>query len=108
MSSINSASQQFRRWAAQPSNVDKCARCQMPRSVHGADWACPSALPHRVSTALLMAGIVLTLSGVIVRLLTGSAAQPGQAMLMADAFLVGVVLMIAGVVTGGRQHSPGR
>jgi hypothetical protein len=75
----------------------------MPRSVHGADWSCPPALPRRIPALMLAAGLFLTVSAIIARIVVGSAAQPAQATLMADAFLVGVVLAIAGVVTGGRR-----
>ncbi len=52
---------------------------------------------------MLATGLFLTVSAIIARIVVGSAAQPAQATLMADAFLVGVVLTIAGVVTGGRR-----
>jgi hypothetical protein len=100
MSSIHAAPRQFQRWTAQPSNIDKCARCQLPRSVHGADWSCPSALPRRVPSALLAAGVVLIVAGIVIRVFTGSA---GQATLLADVFMVGVVLAVTGFVTGGRR-----
>lgn len=104
MSSIDTAPQQFQRWTAQPSNVDKCGRCQMPRSVHGNDWSCPPALPHRLPALMLAAGTLLALAGIVARLVVGSATPPAGATLMADAFLAGVVLMVAGVVTGGKQR----
>jgi len=104
MRSFNPAPQKFQTWTPQPSNVDKCGRCLMPRSVHGADWSCPPALPRRLPALMLAAGILLTLTGIVARLVVGAAAAPSQATVMADAFLAGVVLMIAGMVTGGRQH----
>jgi hypothetical protein len=100
MSSVDAAPRQFQRWTGHPSNFDKCARCQLPRSVHGADWSCPSALPRRVPAVLLAAGVLFMITGIVVRVFAGSA---GQATLLADVFMAGVVLAVAGFVTGGRR-----
>jgi hypothetical protein len=100
MSSIDTAPRQFQEWTGHPSNIDKCARCQLPRSVHGADWSCPPALPGRLPAVLLAAGVVLMVAGIVVRVFAGS---PGQATLLADVFMAGVALAVAGFVTGGRR-----
>jgi hypothetical protein len=97
MSSIISAAR-FQRWTGQTSNVDKCERCQLPRSVHGPDWTCPAGLPRRVPDLLLAAGVVLVLTAIIV-----AAVQPSQHALLGDMFLVGVVLGLVGLTSEGRR-----
>jgi hypothetical protein len=94
----------FQSWVGQPSNLDRCDRCNAPRSVHGPDWTCPSPRPESVSMIPLVLGLNLALAAIIARLVVGSAADSGQAMLMADAFIVGVVLSVAGVMGIGRRH----
>jgi uncharacterized membrane protein SirB2 len=53
----------------------------------------------------LTAGIVLTLTGLILRLVFGSSVSPGEAAFMADGFLLGAVLIVAGVMLPGRRRS---
>jgi hypothetical protein len=103
MSSIGAA-HRFQRWVAQPSNIDKCERCQLPRSVHGPDWTCPPALHSRLATASWIAGSVLLVAGIVLRLVAGSGVQQGHAMLMGDAVLAGITLIAAGVLLGERRH----
>jgi hypothetical protein len=52
----------------------------------------------------LTAGIVLTLTGLILRLVFGSSVSAGEAALMADGFLLGAVLIVAGVMLPGRRR----
>ncbi len=109
MSSI-SAARRFQTWVGQPSNLDRCQRCHRPRSAHGPDWTCPAATsdqwspPDRLAVVPLTAGIVLTLTGLILRLVAGSSVSPGEAALMADGFLLGAVLIVAGVMLPGRRR----
>jgi hypothetical protein len=49
-------------------------------------------------------GINLALAAIIARLVVGSAADAAQAMLLADAFIAGVVLAVAGAVGAGKRH----
>jgi hypothetical protein len=94
----------FQSWVGQPSNLDRCDRCNAPRSVHGPDWTCPSPRSESVSMIPLVLGLNLVLAAIIARLVVGSAADQGQAMLMADAFMAGVVLSVVGVTGIGRRH----
>jgi hypothetical protein len=102
MSSTNAAPR-FQSWVGQLSNLDRCERCHMPRSAHGADWSCPPKPPPGVATIPLAVGINLVLAAIIVRVLAGSLDQ-GQATLIADAFVLGVILIVAGMVGIGQQH----
>jgi hypothetical protein len=102
MSSLGAA-HRFQRWVGQPSNIDKCERCQLPRSVHGPDWTCPSAPPARLATAAWAVGVVLLVTGVVLRVLAGPGVQQGHAMLMADAVLAGITLIATGVLLSGRR-----
>ncbi len=93
---------QFQSWVGQPSNIDKCGRCQLPRSVHGPDWTCPSRRRHRaIAPVMLSVGAMLIVAGVVLRLIAPSAPQ-GDAMMMADGVVLGIVLMVAGFVMLGR------
>lgn len=83
----------FQRWIGQPSNLDRCTRCGRPRSVHGGDWSCPSGVPHRAALVLLIAGGVLAVSGIIVRV----TATLANHQIPAGMFLAGVVLLVAGL-----------
>jgi hypothetical protein len=103
MSSLGAA-HRFQRWVGQPSNIDKCERCQEPRSVHGPDWTCPSAPTGRLATAAGVTGAVLLVTGIVLRLLADSGVGQGDAMLMADAVFAGIMLIAAGVLLGGRDH----
>ena len=102
--SSTGAAHHFQRWVGQPSNVDRCDRCHLPRSAHGPDWCCPGAVPARIATVAWIAGVVLTLTGIVLRVAVGSAAQPGQAMVMGYAVLAGIILIVAGVVLGGERR----
>jgi hypothetical protein len=97
MSSIISAAR-FQRWTGQTSNIDKCERCQMPRSVHGPDWTCPAGLPQQLPDILLVAGAVLVLAGII-----AAAVQPAQHALLGGVFLFGVALALIGLTSEGRR-----
>jgi hypothetical protein len=93
---------QFQNWVGQPSNIDKCGRCQLPRSVHGADWACPERGRNRALAPVMMsAGAILVAAGVVLRLIA-TAATPSQAAMMADAVVLGVLLAVAGFVMLGQ------
>jgi hypothetical protein len=101
MSSTRTA-RQFQSWVGRPSNIDKCARCQLPRPVHGPDWTCPSRGRNRaLAPVMLSVGAILVVAGVVLRLIAPSAPQ-GQAMMMADAVVLGILLMVAGFVLLGR------
>jgi hypothetical protein len=90
----------FRRWIGQASNLDRCTRCGRPRSVHGADWSCPAPVPHGAAPALLIAGGVLEVSGIIVRV----TATLVNHQIPAVMFVAGVVLLMAGLrLLGGRD-----
>jgi hypothetical protein len=103
MSSAQTAGQ-FRSWVGQPSNIDQCARCQQPRSVHGPDWTCPSMAPHRtVASVMMIAGGVLAVAGILLRVAVGAAGQQ-QVTLMADGFLLGFVLLATGFALLGRPR----
>jgi hypothetical protein len=88
----------------QPANFNLCQRCGAPPAAHDPDWACPSAPPWQVSAIPLVLGINLALAAIIARLVVGSAADAAQAMLLADAFIAGVVLAVAGAVGAGKRH----
>jgi len=101
MSSTKTAGQ-FQTWVGQPSNIDKCGRCQMPRSVHGPDWMCPSRGRNRALAPVMMStGAILVAAGVILRFLAPAAAQ-SQAMMMADGVVLGSLLIVAGFLMLGR------
>ena len=103
MSSTQAAGQ-FRSWVGQPSNIDKCARCQQPRSIHGPDWTCPSMAPHRtVASIMMITGAVLAVAGILLRV-TVSGADQQQATLMADGFLLGFLLLATGFTLLGRSR----
>jgi len=93
----------FQTWVRQPSNVDRCERCHLPRSVHGPDWTCPPRPSNRVAAALVVLGATLTVAGIVIRVLAGSSVQPGRAMLMADATLLGILLVIGGITMLGSR-----
>lgn len=100
--STTRTARQFQSWVGQPSNIDKCARCQLPRSVHGPDWTCPSRGRNRALAPVMMTvGAILIVTGVVLRLIAPAAAQ-SQAMTMADAVVLGILLMVAGFVLLGR------
>jgi hypothetical protein len=78
MSSTQTAGQ-FQRWVGQPSNIDKCARCQLPRSVHGPDWTCPARGRNRALAPVMMsAGAILVVAGFVLRLIMPAAALEGR------------------------------
>jgi len=83
----------FQRWIGQASNLDRCTRCGRPRSVHGGDWVCPAGVPPRAAPALLIAGAVLAVSGIIVR----ATATLLNHQIPAGMFLAGVVLLVVGL-----------
>ena len=104
MTSSTDIGRKFHSWVRQPSNVDRCERCHLPRSAHGPDWTCPARPSRRVAAGLAILGAALTVTGIVLRVLAGSSVQPGRAMLMADATLLGVLLVIAGFsLSGGRR-----
>ncbi|HUB41017.1 MAG TPA: hypothetical protein VMA72_19395 [Streptosporangiaceae bacterium] len=82
----------FQRWVGQTSNLDRCTRCGRPRSVHGPDWSCPSGRPHGAASAALIAGSLLAVAGVALRLTSAIANHQVPAAL----FLAGVILAMAG------------
>ena len=92
MSSTDIATR-FERWVGQTSNLDRCTRCGRPRSVHGADWSCPSGRPHRAAPAALIAGSLLAVAGVALRLASATASHQVPAAL----FLAGVILAMTGL-----------
>ena len=101
MSSTETAPR-FHTWVGQLSNLDRCERCHMPRSAHGADWSCPQELPREMAAIPLVVGVNLVIASIIVRVLAGSIPQT-QAMLIGDAFVLGVILIVAGLVGVGRR-----
>ena len=93
----------FERWVGQTSNLDRCTRCRRPRSVHGADWSCPSGRPHRAAAAALIAGSLLASAGVALRLAAAMASQQ----VAATMFLAGMILAVAGLsMLGPRDEHP--
>jgi hypothetical protein len=94
---------QFEGWVGQTSNLDRCTRCGRPRSVHGPDWSCPSGRPHRAASAALIAGALLAVAGILLRL----AWATGDHQVPADLFLAGVILAVAGLTMLGppNQHA---
>jgi hypothetical protein len=94
---------QFERWVGQTSNLDRCTRCGRPRSVHGPDWGCPSARPHRAASAALIAGALLAVAGIVLRL----AWTTGDHQVPADLFLAGVILAVTGLsmLSPQNQHA---
>jgi len=87
----------FERWVDQTSNLDRCTRCGRPRSVHGADWSCPSGRPHRAASAALIAGSLLASAGVALRLASAMASHQVAAAL----FLGGMILALSGLIMLG-------
>ena len=101
MSSADTAPQ-FQRWVGQTSNLDRCTRCGRPRSVHGPDWSCPSGRPHRGASAALIAGSLLAVTGLALRVTSAMASHQVPAGL----FLAGVILALTGLSMLGppNQH----
>jgi hypothetical protein len=99
MSSTHTAPQ-FERWVGQTSNLDRCTRCGRARSVHGPDWSCPSGRPHRAASAALIAGSLLAVAGIALRL----AWAMGDHQVPAALFLAGVILAVAGFSMLGPQN----
>jgi hypothetical protein len=89
----------FDRWIGQTSNLDRCTRCGRPRSVHGPDWSCPSGRPLRAASGALIAGSLLAVAGIVLRL----AWAAGNHQVPADLFLAGVVMAVAGLSMLGPQ-----
>jgi len=94
----------FERWVGQTSNLDRCTRCGRPRSVHGPDWSCPSARPHRAASAALIAGVLLAVAGILLRLTWAT----GDHQVPADLFLAGVILAVTGLTMLGPQNNHAR
>lgn len=93
---------QFQTWAP-PSNLDRCYRCGMTRSAHGADWACPATRQRGLPPALLVIGAVLAVAGGGLWVLAGaSGAAPQTA--GAVGFLSGVTLIVAGLLLARRPR----
>jgi hypothetical protein len=90
----------FERWVGQTSNLDRCTRCRRPRSVHGPDWSCPSGRSHRAAPAALIAGSLLAVAGIVLRL----AWATGESQFAANLFLAGVVLAVIGLGRLGPQN----
>ena len=90
----------FQRWVGQTSNLDRCTRCGRPRSVHGPDWSCPSGSPHRAASAALVAGSLLAVTGIALRL----AFAMGSHQLPAALFLAGVIIAMTGLSMLGPQN----
>jgi hypothetical protein len=90
----------FERWVGQTSNLDRCTRCGRPRSVHGPDWSCPSGRPHRAASAALIAGSLLAVAGIVLRVCWTA----GDHQVSADLFLAGVVLAVTGLSMLGPQN----
>lgn len=88
----------FQRWVGQASNLDRCTRCGRPRSVHGADWSCPRGVSLRGAAAILIAGCVLSVAGITLRLASAVNHQ-----VPACIFLAGVVLGLSGLSVLGRD-----
>lgn len=91
---------QFERWVGQTSNLDRCNRCGRPRSVHGPDWSCPSGRPHRAASAALIAGSLLAVAGIALRLASAVASHQVPAWM----FLAGVILAMTGFSMLGPQN----
>jgi len=88
----------FERWVGQTSNLDRCTRCGRPRSVHGPDWSCPSARPHRAASAAVIAGALSAVAGILLRL----AWSTGDHQVAAGLFAAGVILAVTGLQS---QHA---
>ncbi len=101
MSSTDTA-QRFQSWVGQTSNLDRCTRCGRPRSVHGPDWSCPSGRPRGAAAAASIAGSLLAVAGIVLRLTSATASHQ----VAAGLFLAGVILAVAGLrMLGSRnQH----
>jgi len=89
----------FQPWIGQTSNLDRCTRCGRPRSVHGPDWSCPSGRPHRGASVVLIAGSLLAVAGVALRLASAVANHQVAAAL----FLAGVIIAVTGLSMLGTQ-----
>jgi len=89
----------FECWVSQTSNLDRCTRCGRPRSVHGADWSCPSGRPHRAAASALIAGSLLASAGIALRLAAAIASHQVPAAM----FLAGVILAVTGLSMLGPQ-----
>jgi hypothetical protein len=76
----------FERWVGQTSNLDRCTRCGRPRSVHGPDWSCPSGRPHRTASAALIAGSLLAVAGIALRIASAVAGLQAPAALFLTGF----------------------
>jgi hypothetical protein len=99
--SVDMAGPQFETRAGRLSNLDRCHRCGVPRSAHGADWSCPPGLSGRGRLPLLAIGGVLSVAGGILWGLSSSAAAAAST-LSGLAFLGGLLLLITASVSGGR------
>jgi hypothetical protein len=98
------ADPQFQTAILHPSNLDRCNLCGAPRSAHGADWTCPSAvIPDRAPLAFFVvaAGVLAVLGGATWAL--ASAASITLSSLAAFACLAGLTLLIGGVAVSGRR-----
>jgi hypothetical protein len=83
----------FERWVGQTSNQDRCTRCGRPRSVHGPDWSCPSGRPRGAAFTALIAGSLLAVAGVVLRVTAAMASHQVPAALLS----AGVILAVAGL-----------
>jgi hypothetical protein len=84
---------QFERWVGQTSNQDRCTRCGRPRSAHGPDWSCPSGRPRGAALAAVIAGSLLAVAGVVLRLTAAIASYQVPAALLS----AGVIVAVAGL-----------
>jgi hypothetical protein len=103
--SAMSAIPQFQTAIRQPSNLDRCNRCGVPRSAHGIDWACPRAFSMsnaRLAVLVVSAGL-LALVGVLVLTLT-STTQTNVGTLGAASCLTGLTFLVCSAIFAGRRR----
>lgn len=94
---------QFQVLGPRMSNLDKCARCGLPRGAHGADWTCSSGRRRPgARLAVVAAGGVLALAGVLVLALT-STTYGTAGTLGAAGCLAGLTLLVCVTVLYGRD-----
>jgi hypothetical protein len=99
------ADPQFQATILHPSNLDRCNLCGRPRSAHGTDWTCPSAvIPSRAHRGLftVAASVLAVLGGAIWAL--ASAADITVSSLAAFACLAGLTLLVGGVTVAQRRR----
>ena len=98
------ADSQFQTIADPISNLDRCHRCNAPRSAHGIDWECPPGIASGRKRSVMLVGFaaLVALPGIAL-LNVSSQTRMSLGTLTASAALAVLTLLVCALSVTGRR-----